>query len=525
MKLVLAAEMRALDNYAEDELGLPGLLLMENAGRAVADAATELLGDVYGQQVLVLCGKGNNGGDGFGAARWLQNRGANVRVVLTGAQADLRGSAADELQFFLAGGGRLTELGAEPEMERSVQAWCQGVDLIIDALLGTGFSGELRPNLRQLCRLVNSSPARVLAVDVPTGVDSDTGAADDDAVQADATVTMALPKLGLYLYPGRALAGHLTVADIGMPERMLREAAVSRWLLTDEYVRELLPERPADMHKGDAGRVCVAAGSYGYLGAAALCAGAAVRGGAGLVTLFTAESAREPLAIKLTEVMVKGLPEAHAGCLAPEAQELLTQAANASDVLALGPGLGTHPATAEVIRQLLPEVNVPMVLDADALTALAGHTELLPKLTAPVVVTPHPGEMARLLDRPVHEVNARRVDVARQAALDWQVVVVLKGAPTVVALPDGRVYVNPTGNANLATGGSGDVLTGCIAALVAQGAEPEQAALAGVFLHGRAGEKAGEGKVGLAAGEIAVNFPVARYELEHGMLPKAGYKC
>lgn len=512
MKLVLAEEMRALDRAAEEELGIPGLLLMENAGRAVADAAGDMLRECTGKKVIVVAGKGNNGGDGCGAARWLMNRGAQVTVILSCAQEDLSGSAADELQFYLAGGGLIQDNIAAEQLP-SIQDLLTSADLIIDALLGTGFAGELRGIIRDLCQLINMSGRPVLAVDIPTGVNADDGSAGADAVRAAATVTMALPKPGLCLYPGKACVGKLTVADIGMPDSMLRKVAAPGQLSTDRLVAALLPDRPATMHKGTAGRVLVVSGSLGYTGAAALCSTACVQAGAGLVTLLTPVSGRAILAVKLTETMVQALPELEPGKLAAGAALQILEAAAKRDVLAIGPGLGTSESTAAVIRQVLDSVHVPVIIDADALTALTEHTEMLATMQAPKVLTPHPGELARLLKISAAEVEAHRIKIALSCAKAWQAVLVLKGVPTVIACPDGRYYLNPTGNASMATGGSGDVLTGIIAALAGQGLSVEAAAVAGVYLHGAAGDLAAKKKIGLAAGEIAAAFPEARYLL------------
>ena len=510
MKLVLAEEMRALDKAAEEELGIPGLLLMENAGRAVADAATALLKDCTGHKIVVLAGKGNNGGDGLGAARWLQNRGALVTVVLSCAREDLSGSAADELQFYLAGGGELQDKVAVEQLPM-LQELLAAADLIIDALLGTGFTGELKGMVRDFCQLVNLVARPVLAVDIPTGVNANDGSAGRDAIKALATVTMALPKPGLFLYPGRQYVGRLTVADIGMPVAMLQGASSKGRVLDAKMIAAALPKRPANMHKGTAGRVLVVAGSLGYTGAAALCSKACVKAGAGLVTLLTPVSGRAILAVKLTETMVQALPEAEPGKLAAGAALQILEAAASRDVLALGPGLGTSENTGAVIRQVLGSVHVPVVIDADALTALVGHTDLLATLPAAKILTPHPGELARLLNLTVASVEKDRIKIAVSCARAWQAVLVLKGVPTVVAWPDGTYYLNPTGNASMATGGSGDVLTGIIAALVAQGMQPGLAAMAGVYLHGAAGDVAATEKVGLAAGEIADAVPKARY--------------
>ena len=421
MQILLAEEMRALDRAAEEEIGIPGLVLMENAGRAVADAAEKLLGACRHKKVLIFAGKGNNGVDGSGAGRWLHNRGAEVTLVLACAAEELSGSAADELQYYIACGATVLEVTDADDNLRfaEIENLALRADLLIDALLGTGFSGKMRSLFLRLCGCINRAKEKnpacsILAVDIPTGVNADTGEADGSAVKADATVTMALPKLGLYLYPGAEHAGTIQVADIGMPSSLLKETEGNRILIEKELVQTMLPDRPKNAHKGSAGRVAVVAGSYGYVGAAALCSFAAVKGGAGLVTLLTPENTREILAIKLTEVMVKGLP--------------------VSD------------------------------------EALKDHTELLSHMLAEKVLTPHPGEMARITGIRISEIEKNRVEVARLYAEKWQAVVVLKGVPTVVALPDGTVYLNTTGTPAMATGGSGDVLTGLIAALLPEAA-------------------------------------------------------
>ena len=329
-------------------------------------------------------------------------------------------------------------------------------------------------------------------------------------MKADATVTMALPKLGLYLYPGAEHAGTVQVADIGMPSSLLKETEGNRILIEKELVQTMLPDRPKNAHKGSAGRVAVVAGSYGYVGAAALCSFAAVKGGAGLVTLLTPENTREILAIKLTEVMVKGLPVSDDRLVAEEALEVVTEALDKADVLAIGPGFGVSEEAGNLIRDILVTTAVPCVIDADAITALKDHTELLSHMLAEKVLTPHPGEMARITGIRISEIEKNRVEVARLYAEKWQAVVVLKGVPTVVALPDGTVYLNTTGTPAMATGGSGDVLTGLIAALIGQGLTVADAAVAGVYLHGMAGELAAGGSVGMAASELLLKLPEAR---------------
>lgn len=509
MKLVTAQEMKEIDRLATAEYGVSGLLLMDAAAKHTADVALEYLPRERAGQAVIFCGGGNNGGDGLGAARWLLSYGARVKVFLVGVEPEkLSGDAAVEMQLYLQAGGRMETLRGEEDWLLA-QLAAERADVLVDALLGTGFSGELRPDARRACQLLNKCDAPVVAVDIPSGVQADDGSAAEDAVQATVTVTMALPKAGLLLYPGRAHAGKIFVANIGMPSKLLTAYPSRKYRVTAAMVRDLLPLRAANAHKGDAGRVLLCAGSPGYTGAAALCGQAAVKAGAGLVSLLTPLSSREVLAVKLTEVMVHGLLERMPGVLGGGAASDVLQRAQNADVLALGPGLGVSESTQQAVRDILAKAELPVVIDADALTALKEHTDLLAQMQAPKALTPHPGEMARLTGLAAEDIDRNRLAVAAKYAQEWGAVLVLKGAPTVIGCPDGTVYVNSTGSSALATGGSGDVLTGIIAALAAQGVTLQEAAICGVYLHGLAGKLAC-GDVGLAAGEIAAHLGAAR---------------
>lgn len=515
MKLVTAKEMKALDVQAQNDYAMPGILLMDNAAQAVAEAVHEVLTALEGERVVIFCGGGNNGGDGLGAARWLQSYGVSVRAFVVGAALDaVQGDAALELAMFTKAGGRVEALSTEDDWVLAELA-ASKADVLVDALLGTGFHGELEGDVLRACELLNKSEKYILAVDVPTGVNADNGAVSENAVRADHTVTMALVKTGLLLYPGREYCGDIELADISMPVKLVEEYQSDKYRLTDEIVRELLPLRKANAHKGDAGRVVICAGSPGYTGAAALASDAAVKAGAGLVSLYTPLSSRDVLAIKLTEVMVHGLLERMPGILGGGAASDVASSAEAADVLAIGPGLGTSESTQEAVRTILQKITTPVVIDADALTALAGHTEILAAMQAQKVLTPHPGEMARLTGLEIAEIEADRINIAKKYAEQWQAIVVLKGAPTVIGCPNGTVYVNSTGNSSLATGGSGDVLTGIIAGLAAQEISLQEAAICGVYLHGLAAELTGI-DIGLAAGELAALLPQAREQVLYG---------
>lgn len=515
MKLVTAKEMKALDVQAQNDYAMPGILLMDNAAQAVAEAVHEALTALEGERVVIFCGGGNNGGDGLGAARWLQSYGVSVRAFVVGAALDaVQGDAAVELAMFTKAGGRVEALSTEDDWVLAELA-ASKADVLVDALLGTGFHGELEGDVLRACELLNKSEKYILAVDIPTGVNADNGAVSEQAVRADHTVTMALVKTGLLLYPGREYCGDIELADISMPVKLVEDYQSDKYRLTDEIVRELLPLRKANAHKGDAGRVVICAGSPGYTGAAALASDAAVKAGAGLVSLYTPLSSRDVLAIKLTEVMVHGLLERMPGILGGGAASDVASSAEAADVLAIGPGLGTSESTQEAVRTILQKITTPVVIDADALTALAGHTEILAAMQAQKVLTPHPGEMARLTGLEIAEIEADRINVAKKYAEEWQAIVVLKGAPTVIGCPNGTVYVNSTGNSSLATGGSGDVLTGIIAGLAAQEISLQEAAICGVYLHGLAAELTGI-DIGLAAGELAALLPQAREQVLYG---------
>lgn len=515
MKLVTAKEMKALDVQAQNDYAMPGILLMDNAAQAVAEAVHEALTALEGERVVIFCGGGNNGGDGLGAARWLQSYGVSVRAFIVGAALDaVQGDAALELAMFTKAGGRVEALSTEDDWVLAELA-ASKADVLVDALLGTGFHGELEGDVLRACELLNKSEKYILAVDVPTGVNADNGAVCEQAVRADHTVTMALVKTGLLLYPGREYCGDIELADISMPVKLVEDYKSDKYRLTDEIVRELLPLRKANAHKGDAGRVVICAGSPGYTGAAALASDAAVKAGAGLVSLYTPLSSRDVLAIKLTEVMVHGLLERMPGILGGGAASDVASSAEAADVLAIGPGLGTSESTQEAVRTILQKITTPVVIDADALTALAGHTEILAAMQAQKVLTPHPGEMARLTGLEIAEIEAERINIAKKYAEQWQAIVVLKGAPTVIGCPNGTVYVNSTGNSSLATGGSGDVLTGIIAGLAAQEISLQEAAICGVYLHGLAAELTGI-DIGLAAGELAALLPQAREQVLYG---------
>jgi NAD(P)H-hydrate epimerase len=502
--LVGAAGMRALDRHTIETLGVPGELLMESAGRAVAEAVLALR-PARGA-VLVACGPGNNGGDGLVAARHLHALGVPVQAVLVAPGAELSSDAAANLARARSAG---VPLGgprfAAPE---------GGV--VVDAIFGTGLAREVTGPAAAAIRRIRDArgAARVVAVDLPSGLDADTGQPLGVAVQADVTVTLGLPKLGLALEPGRSLAGRIVVARIGIADAAPGAPAAAE-LLTRAGAGRRLPARPPDGHKGSFGHVLVVAGSLGKSGAAALAGHGALRAGAGLVTVACPAGLHAILAVKCTEAMTAPVPDTEEHAFAAAGEETILALARERDVVALGPGIGRGAETQALVRGLAKRLEKPLVIDADGLFALVADPGALKGRRAPTIVTPHPGEAARLLGVATGEVNRDRPAVARRLAERSGAVVLLKGAASVVAAADRRMRINPTGGPALGTGGTGDVLTGVVAALLAQGLEPFEAAALGAFVHGHAGDRiAGRGgSAGLLAGELAGELPPAMEEL------------
>ena len=503
MKIVTSDQMREIDRRCS-EVGLPTEVLMENAGLAVAEEVRRLLATVVGSEILVLVGPGNNGGDGLVVARHLHDWGAKVRLYLYRRQAE---------------GDKNLSLA----LERGI-SYCQGDDelpplestaVVVDALFGTG---RLRPLDQALSRILeqvkvakeNRPRLLIVALDLPSGLDADTGAIDPACLAADVTVTLGFPKIGLFSFPGADKVGELKIGDIGIPPSLAED--VSTELITAEQVATFLPRRPRDANKGTFGRVLVAAGSINYIGAAYLACSGAIRVGAGLVTLATPKSLQPILASKLTEVTYAPLPEAEPGIVAPEAAQVLLEWLAGYDILLLGCGLGQSPAAVEFIWASLfslPQDQL-VVLDADALNTLARTPEWWQRLGSRVVLTPHPGEMSRLTGLPVPEIQSDRLKWAQEYAVRWQQTLVLKGAYTVIAAPDGKAKLSPIANAGLASAGTGDVLSGAIAGLMAQGLSPFDASVCGVYLHGMAGELVTEelGDAGMIADDLLPKLPL-----------------
>ncbi|MBU2702929.1 NAD(P)H-hydrate epimerase [Sporomusaceae bacterium BoRhaA] len=509
MKVATAQEMKQIDRKAIDMYGIPGVVLMENAGTAIVKCLEKVNGSLTGKKVIVLAGKGNNGGDGFVIARHLANHGAKVKVFLFCSQQAIAGDAKVHLAILVQMGLDIMEISGERDWDR-LKIALSFADYLVDALVGTGFHGRLSATLEQAVSFMNQSGKPIYAVDIPSGVQGNDGQVTTQAVKAAYTVTFGLPKPGLLIYPGADYAGKIIVDDIGVPTNLLTSGEIKQNVITALDVLERLPKRTASCHKGDMGWAFIVAGSEGFTGAAALAAQGALRSGAGKVTLGVGESIYSIAATKLTEVMVKSLPDKVGGVLTrdslPAIQSFLAQA----DVLALGPGLGRDERTLSLVTELIQSVQLPLVIDADALYAVAKDPSVLGSSQALCIVTPHPGEMAALTGLTIEEIQSNRLAVARQYAAEWKSIVILKGAATIVAFPDGEVYINTTGNVGMATGGTGDVLTGMITAFIAQGCSSHDAAIIGVYLHGLAGDLLAENSpVGMTAGDLAQAIPAA----------------
>ena len=496
MRILNAAQMRDADRHTIEEIGIASLVLMENAGRQVVAAIEAAFESRLDGRVAVLCGRGNNGGDGFVVARTLIQRGIDTAVFVIGSVADIRGDARTNLEILGRLGLTVVEVNDEQawELHFSEIARCS---LIVDAIFGTGLRSAVGGMLETVIADVNAAEIPIVSVDLPSGMSADTPNLVGDCIDASLTVTLAAPKLPLVLPPGEAYAGDVVIADIGIPHEVIDSLEGPHVeLLTPEQLRGLVAPRAADSHKGDFGRLTLVAGSTGKTGAAYLAAMAALRSGAGLVTVATPASCLPVIASMGPTFMTLDLPEDGGMVRVAAVDRVLEQT---HDVVACGPGLGRSANVAEFVRQLLDRATCPLVLDADAITVLADDPgRLTGSEERDVIITPHPGEMARLIGASVSDVQANRLQVATDFATTHRVHVVLKGHRTVIATPEGRVFINPTGNAGMATGGTGDVLTGMIAAWLAQLLDAEAACRLAVFLHGAAGDLA-EGREGQSA--------------------------
>jgi len=517
MRLCSASEVMALDRQAINQLEIPGVVLMENAGRSCSDLFVRDFRQYFPGSVLILAGKGNNGGDGYVMARILAERGWQVTTLVLGLEESISGDARIMLNIVRKLG--LPTLFVDNPTDLKTYFAEIAPSLIVDAIFGTGLNSEVVGIQAAAIRLINAAEVPVFAVDIPSGVDSSTGRICGLAVKASQTATFDHAKIGHGSYPGAGYVGALSVVDIGIPQAGRQQFSTHVQLLDKTDVQALLPDRSASGHKGSFGHLLVVAGSPGKTGAAALAGNSAGRSGCGLVTVAVPAAIHDIIEVKLTEAMSCPLPDQD-GLLCMQAKSQIEQLLAVRHSLAIGPGLGQNPALAELVSSLVRSATVPIVIDADGINLIATQLESLQgRNEQPLILTPHPGEMARLTGLTVAEIEANRFEIAQEFAVRHGVVLLLKGARTIIAAEDGRVNINTTGNDGLASGGSGDVLTGLIGGLLAQGLDGFSAASLGAWLHGRAAELVAEaqGTAGMIASDLVCKLPVARQELVKGV--------
>ena len=508
VKLATAKQMRNIDREAEEVYGIPGILLMENAGLKVASHVMEA-DSSCSKNICIICGKGNNGGDGFTAARHIYLKNRNITVFLVGSVESLKGDALINYNIADEMGIPVKSITGEDDLTQLSEG-VRKSDIVVDALLGTGTKGVVSGLYREVIDIINEYSSYVISVDIPSGIDADSGKILGAGVNADVTVTLVLPKTGLYTYPGANLAGRVFVEDISTPPVLVEKLDTDTWVLDNKDIEVLFPVRNKNSNKGNYGRVYIAAGSMGMMGAAAMCTLSALRCGAGLVELGVPSCIQSQVAPLVMEAMVTPLCDED-GMISISAQDGIIKSIKKASSFAIGPGISQNGSLLSILERIVKESDIPGVIDADGLNLLSQNIDLLIGHSCPLVLTPHPGEMARLIKSDVEYVQNNRIECAREFSVKYKAVTVLKGAGTVIASYNGNVFLNPTGNPGMAKGGSGDVLTGMIASFMAQGIDPFEAAKSAVYIHGLAGDLAlkNKGECGMKAGDIIENIPFA----------------
>ena len=511
--------MQQMDKKTITDFGIPGFVLMENAGRGATRLFLSMFEDLANRKVGVVCGKGNNGGDGFVMARYLACHHIPVAVYLLCGMDSVSGDAAAHLELLSRLDVPIYEVKDQKDLLNHKTAMGMR-DIWIDAIFGTGLHAEVTGFYRSVIQWINDLGKPVFSVDIPSGLHPDTGQVLGACIRATATATFGYAKTGLVQFPGADFSGHIGVVDIGIPPHMAMEALVSCQLLTPQRITGLYRKRQADCHKGSSGHLLVVSGSRGKSGAGALCAEGAMRIGAGLVTLAVPLSLNPVMETLIKEVMTLPLSETREGALSKDSAAEILKALEEKQCLAMGPGLGSDKQTVQAVHTVIRNARVPVVLDADALNSLEGQVSLLKEGGDAVVITPHPKEMARLTGKSVSDVQKDRVGTAGAFAARYKVHVVLKGVRTVIAHPDGQVFINPTGNPSLASGGTGDVLTGMIAGLISQGYKPMDAIHMAVYLHGAGADELAlqRGPVGVLASDIVQVLPAMMGKTAAGKL-------
>ena len=514
MHLVTAEEMREMDRQTIEDFGLPGRVLMENAGRGAFRVLMAHFPDINGKKVGVIAGRGNNGGDGFVMARYLAQAGSRVTVYLLSESSRLSGDAAANFNLLAPLQIPVKEITDESRLDE-LKSEMTHQNIWVDAIFGTGLNSDITGVFKSAIDFLNALNRPVLAVDIPSGLNADSGRICGVCLSAVATATFGFPKIGHVQFPGADFTGNLHVIDIGIPPHIVGRVGPRHHLVTRATVANILIPRQWEAHKGNTGHVLVVAGSKGKSGAASLSAIAALRSGAGLVTLGIPETSLQVIAARCMEVMTAPLAETDSGAISDNALPAVMALLKDKKCLAMGPGMGTDPATRRLVSRLIMESPVPMVVDADGLNPISDNPDILLSRQSEIVLTPHPGEMARLTGQTTVWIQDNRISCAREFAVKYQVHVVLKGARSLIAHPDGHVFVNLTGNPGMASAGMGDVLTGVVAGLIAQGYPPGKAAHLAVYLHGLAADRlaSSKGPFGFLASDVAAALPAAIAEL------------
>ena len=506
MKLVTSAQMQAIDNKAITELKIPGIVLMENAANGVCS-------DIYAldahesKRYLVIAGPGNNGGDGFAIARKLHTKNISVKTIMLSKPADLTGDSKTNYDILNNVSGEIIETNDLVKIKHELMH----SDIVIDALFGTGLARALDGVYKSAVELINDYAKFVISVDIPSGLDSDTAKPKDVTVTADVTVTFAYEKIGHVISPGKRYCGRVTVADIGIPDSASLDMGIKNFIVKESDIRRLMLhlKRSDDSHKGDFGHALIVAGSRGKTGAAAMTATAALRVGTGLVTMAVPASLNAIFEEKLTEVMTEPVRDDD-GYFSDDAYDRIMELTDKKSVVIIGPGMSTHPKTKTLVRELIKNIkDIPIVIDADGINIIAGDITILKEAKTDIILTPHAGEMGRLVNMSAQDVLDDKINIARKFAVDKNVALILKGANTIIATPDEKVHVNGTGNAALSTAGTGDVLTGMVGGLLGQGLSVLRSSIIGTYIHGALGDEiaAKYGKVGIIATDFLAVIP------------------
>jgi NAD(P)H-hydrate epimerase len=515
MKVLTSLQMKEIDRKTIEEIGIPGPVLMENAGLRIVDAIRSRFPVYEDEKIVIIAGKGNNGGDGLVVARHLFNQGCAPTVLLLAAREDVKGDAALNLRIAEKIGVKINEVQSLSDW-RAQRVILARATLVIDAIFGTGLVKAAEGLYAVAIEDINRLKATKVSIDIPSGLSSDSYSLIGPCVKADLTVTLAAPKIAHVFPPAEEYVGELIVADISIPRFLFADDRLRLELVEKETLWPYFRKRKRDSHKGSYGHLLIISGSLGKTGAALMAGKAALKMGAGLVTVATAAGCLPIIARSMMELMTEPLPETPEKTISAEAHPRAVELLKSKDALLIGPGISTHPSTAKFVLSLLPRLKIPVVIDADGLNIISADPGILKKLSKPAVLTPHPGEFARLLGLPIGEIIDKKLELAPEFAKKYGVYLVLKGYRTLTATPKGEIFINPTGNPGMATAGSGDVLSGMIASEIVQEKDVLGATLAAIYVHGLCGDRVVEklGEKCLTAGDLIHSLPRALKDME-----------